>query len=262
MGTRNPKSNDTAIEKRRSSALSVVGKDESVALSAVLDRDETAWRRFVAEYDAPLRAVVRHATEATHPLSDDQVDEVMGDFWLALVAHNMRLLRAFNPSRGASLLTWLTFHVAQLAYEHVRRVGEEPAFVPLDEARHVPAPRARMPRLRNESVPTVDDAIRAAVRDAVASEVQAALARQPHAAATSSDEGFISINRAAQIADTHPATIRAWIRAGKLHAGRTGRHYKVRKADVIKIIEGSQHADSTIDFKGQIAAIMANDRES
>ena len=91
---------------KRSVTLSSTA-DETAELCAALDRDEPAWRRFVARYDRDLRAVVRHAAEADDPISDDQVDEVLGDFWLAVVANDMRVLRAFNPARGASLLTWL-----------------------------------------------------------------------------------------------------------------------------------------------------------
>src|SRR5581483_6062981 len=99
-----------AIAKRSPSAIARAAPSEETAeLAAVLDRDEAAWRRFVAHFDGPLRAVVRHATEATYALSDDQIDDVLGDFWMALVANDMRLLRAFNPARGSALLTWLTF---------------------------------------------------------------------------------------------------------------------------------------------------------
>ena len=168
MSARGPKTH--AIENRTPSALvraAPAALDEVSELAAVLARDEAAWRRFVGRYNESLRAVVRHATEVTHPLSDDQVDDVLGDFWLALVANDMRMLRAFNPTRGAALLTWLTFHVAHVVHEHLRRLGEEPMFVTLYEARNVPAPRSRTPRLRNEA-PSVDEAIRAAVRDVVA----------------------------------------------------------------------------------------------
>jgi|SRR6185312_59534 len=260
MTMRRSRSNPSTKRERASSVTVPARKEEGNDLSAVRDGDDAAWRRFVAAYDGPLRAVVRDATDATHSLTDDQVDDVMGDFWLALVAKNRRMLRAYDPSRGTDLLTWLTFHVAQLAHAHLQRLDDEPDLEPFDETRHVPVPCAPTPRLRNEAMPTVDDAIRAAVREAVAVEVRQALARAPHPMAPPSEEGFISINRAAEIADTHPATIRTWIRAGRLRAGRTGRHYKVRKSDVIKIIEGCQHNEITVDHKARIAAIMAGDR--
>jgi excisionase family DNA binding protein len=244
-----------ALEERTPNALTIAASTREVAevdeLAAVLARDEAAWRRFVARYDGPLRVVVRHAAEARHPLSDDQVDDVLGDFWVALVADKMRMLRSFNPTRGAALFTWLTFHVAHVAYEHLRRLSEEPKFVPLHEARNMPAPSTR-------SV-SVDEAIRAAVRDAVATELRHAIADKR--AAPPSEEGYISIAKAAEIADTHPATIRAWIRSGRLAAGRTGRHYKVLRSDVMQLISSGPKPDATVNAKKRIAEIIAADRE-
>ena len=166
--------------------------DEAAELRAVLERDEHAWRDFVKRFDSPLRQVVRHATEAIEPLSDAQVDDVLGDFWLRVVSDDVRLLRAFNPARGASLFSWLTFHVSHEALEYIRRIGKEPKMVPLEEAQHVPAPRTgRAPRLRNETSPatafdpklraesrasTIDDAIRECVRSTVLTVVREELA--------------------------------------------------------------------------------------
>lgn len=260
MTARIPKAR--ALERRSQTALTVAepaNVGEIDELTAVLARDDAAWRRFVGRYDGPLRVVVRHATEATHPLSDDQVDDVLGDFWAALIANDMRILRAFNPTRGAALLTWLTFQVAHVAYEYLRRLGEEPTWVPLHEARNVPAPCGPSPRLRSEA-PSVDDAIRAAVRDAVVSELRNAIGSVQRTDQSTS-EGYISIAKAAEIADTHPATIRAWIRSGQLPSGRTGRHYKVLRSDVIKLISSAPKPDATVDAQKRIAEIIAADRE-
>ena len=117
----------------------------------VLEGDEVAWRSFVARHDAALRTIVRQATETTNALSDDQIDDVMGDFWLAVVSNDMRLLRSFKPERGSTLLTWLTFHVAKTANNRVARLLAEPTMVPLDEALHVPAPWPRPARARKRS---------------------------------------------------------------------------------------------------------------
>jgi excisionase family DNA binding protein len=161
-------------------------------------------------------------------------------------------------------MTWLTFHIAQLAYERIERAGREPTFVALHAARNVPAPSARAPRLRAELTAdrSIEGAIRDVVRDAVASELKTAFASGApnRGGAESDDDGFISIERAAKIADSHPATIRSWIRAGRLQAGRAGRHYKVRKLDVINPMQSAQVADITCDNKSRIAEIMADDR--
>lgn len=145
-------------------------------LDFLVNGDEAAWRAFVAEYDPQLRAVVRHATEATQPLSQDEVDDVLGDFWLALIADNKRMLRAFNPQRGATLLTWLTFHIAGLAHDRASRRAREPERVSLKHARHVADPRPLpTPRFASEGA-TIDAAIRECVRSTVVDVVRQELA--------------------------------------------------------------------------------------
>ncbi len=131
-------------ENRRSSEEG----DERSELKATIAGDEGAWRRFVARNDPKLREVVRHATSGIRPLTEEQIEDVMGDFWLAAVQEDCRLLRTFKPSRGSSTFTWLTFQVARIAHEHVSRLLAEPEMVPLHEARNVPAARPRRMRSR------------------------------------------------------------------------------------------------------------------
>lgn len=213
----------TPVVRRRGAAAQrepqvVAAASEVDDLRLALERDEAAWRRLAARYDEPLRTVVREAAEAHGKLAEDHVDDVMGDFWLTTVAQDMRLLRAFKPERGSSLLTWLTFHVAQTAHEHVRRAGEEPAFVSLRAARHVALPPAPPARLRNEPrFDSIEDAIRTVVREAIAAERRDALRAEssPRGPSIVDDDAFISIERAASIADVHPGS-RSYMRAKAL----------------------------------------------
>src|SRR5690242_10472906 len=99
----------------RESIEPVAPTDAAPPIGAVLAGDERAWHLFVGHYGPQLRAVVEHASEATaDPLRADEIDDVLGDFWLAALASDMRMLRRFDARRGADLLTWLTFHVAQI----------------------------------------------------------------------------------------------------------------------------------------------------
>jgi len=213
--------------------------DEAVQLRLVLSRDERGWSEFVRRYDPPLREVIHHAARATaHPLTPDQVDDVMSDFWVLALENDLRLFRAFNPARGASLLTWLTFHVAQVAFEHVRRAAIEPEFVPLDRAPNVPDLRcAPTAKLRAESrVGTIDDAIRECVRTTVLTVVREELA---------------NANRKRDIAEAdHPRSAASWakqlgcsaeslvkrVKRGSLECVRIGSRYYFTRAQ----IEGSR----------------------
>jgi DNA-directed RNA polymerase specialized sigma24 family protein len=186
-----------AIEMRDPASGASTSSQPSPALSAVFAGDESAWRTFVAHYDPRLRAVARHATEATRPLTEDEIDDVLGDFWLAVVANDKRMLRAFDPRRGSDLLTWLTFHVARIAYEHVERAVREPEFVPLDQVPEISDPRpAPLTRLRSESgASTIDAAIRECVRSTVVAVVR---------------EELSTANRAREMAEADRPRSAAW----------------------------------------------------
>jgi hypothetical protein len=179
-----------ALEKRGTTALvsapthAIVSPpfalDGPPSLSAVLSGDEAAWRAFVAYYDPCLRSVVRHASEATtDPLPDDEIDDVLGDFWLNVVTQDKKMLRVFDPRRGSDLLTWLTFHVAHLVYQRLVERSDMPPTVSLRSARKVADPHnAPQPKLRSEigAAGSVDAAIRECVRSTVVSVVREELA--------------------------------------------------------------------------------------
>jgi excisionase family DNA binding protein len=111
-----------------------------------LSGDQAAWREIMRRYDSPLReAIVDAALEPS--INPADVDDLMSEFWLSLIEVDMRRLRAFNPSRGAALLSWLTIQLVQALREHERRRDAEPEMVPLDEVkRHAdtrPPPASR-----------------------------------------------------------------------------------------------------------------------
>lgn len=164
------------LDESYAEAQTPVCEQAVVHLDAILRGEQSAWRAFVAEYDPQMRTVVRHAAEATHPLTEDEIDDVLGDFWLAVVADNKRMLRAFNPRRGAALLTWMTFHVARIAHERASTRASEPKHVPLTHARRVPDPRPLpTPRFAAERA-TIDVAIRECVRSEVVDVVRKEMA--------------------------------------------------------------------------------------
>lgn len=112
--------------------------DDAALLAGVLARDEAAWREFVRRFSPALRDAVRATTD--EPMQEQDVSDVLGDFWLRMIDDDMRRLRAFDPSRGVALDSWLAIRAAQVAYERTTAERAGPRFEPLEEARHVPAP--------------------------------------------------------------------------------------------------------------------------
>lgn len=216
-------------------------------LADVLRGDTAAWRRFVAYYEPRLRALVRDAAEATELFSDADVDDVLGDFWLAVVSDEMRMLRAFKQERGADLLTWLALHISHVAHEQMQKKTAEPTFVPFDETRHGAAPAAA----------TVDEAIRAAVRDAISRELRTAPSTITPIATASASSEYVSPARAAEIAGVRPATIREWVSRGHLPSHRAGRLMRIRTEDLHAFLARGQERKNVVDIESRRRRALA-----
>ena len=200
--------------------------NEAATLAEALAGSEQTWRSFVRKYDPLLRDVVHQAT-AENPLSKSEMDDVLGEFWATVVANNMRLLRSFNPSRGSTLLTWLTFHVAGAASDYVARRAEEPTFVPLDEARNVAAPG--MINLRAEILAELDSP---AFRRELAKLVRAAVREERPSPV---DEGFIDAKSAADLLDMTVGAVRKAAFRGSLPCRRLGRKLRFVRSELLSL---------------------------
>jgi excisionase family DNA binding protein len=208
-------------------------------LREVLRGDASAWRRFVAYYEPPLRALVHDAAEATELFSDADVDDVLGDFWLAVVSDQMRMLRGFKPERGADLLTWLALHVSHVAHEHLQEKSDAPTFIRFDEKRHASASVG----------PTVDEAIRAAVRDAISRELRNTPSTSTVTAAPIAATEYVSAARAAEIAGVRPATMREWASRGRLPSHRAGRLMRIRTDDLHRFLAEGREPTNVVDME-------------
>jgi excisionase family DNA binding protein len=208
-----------------------VQPDDAALLAEVVAGSEQAWRRFVKKYDPLLRDVVHQAT-AENPLDKSDMDDVLGEFWAAVVANNMRLLRSFNPSRGSTLLTWLTFHVAGIASDYIAQRAEEPTFVPLDEARNVAAPG--MIDLRAEILAAINSP---ACRREIAKLVRAAVREERPALV---DEGLIDAKSAAELLGMTVGAIRKAAFRGSIPCRRVGRKLRFVRSELLALAKPSQ----------------------
>lgn len=93
----------------------------------------------------------------------------------------------------------------------------------------------------------LDATIRSIVRDVVREEIRAAFddrarASARNANANGGEGGYLSITRAATLADVAPGTLRRWIKAGRLPVRRAGRVYRVSRADLDTFLRGGRSA--------------------
>lgn len=100
--------------------------------------------------------------------------------------------------------------------------------------------------------------LRTLLREVVREEVRAALVE---AGTTNPDgDGYLSVQKAADLADVHADTIRAWIRAGRLHGYRAGRELRVLRTELHRFLEAGDLADTRETPEEEAATILARRR--
>ncbi|MGZ4777668.1 MAG: hypothetical protein ACXV5L_00605 [Thermoanaerobaculia bacterium] len=102
-------------------------------LKAVLAPDQVAWRRLVAQHEPALRRSIRNLDDERQ-ISDDEIDDVLADFWLLLLEDDLRRLRGFQASGGSDLGAWLALVAGEVARKELRRRERRPEHVPFDAA--------------------------------------------------------------------------------------------------------------------------------
>jgi len=91
----------------------------------------------------------------------------------------------------------------------------------------------------------IEETLRRIVRDVVREEIRTALDERAHTSARNSnashtDEGYLSLSRAAKLADVAPGTLRRWIKEGRIPTQRAGRVYRVSRTDLETFLKSGQ----------------------
>ena len=198
---------------------------ERALVRQVLAGDEHAWQKLVRRFDGPLREIVRESADAIEPLSAEQLDDVIGDFWLRMVEDDRRWLRRFRGE--GSLEAFLRFQVLAVAHDHIQRLRREPTMVSFDEKRHIPARESVTAKRASPDVaglaallqlPAELQALRSDVAQLGAAVEQLRRALPPV---------LLSVSDAANALGVSTVTVRRMVRAGKLAHVRVGRSVKV-----------------------------------
>lgn len=76
-----------------------------------------------------------------------------------------------------------------------------------------------------------------------------------------SSEVYVSVRRAAQIAEVHPATIRDWLRKELLHECHAGRELRVELAELHAFMRRSKKSDlDEVDLDARAREILQSPR--
>lgn len=108
-------------------------RSDEELLAEVLARNPRAWRELVRTHEPGLRAVVRDTAPEERPISDAEIDDVLGDFWLLLLEDDLRRLRGFQKCAGSQLADWLALVVSEVTRKELRRRERLPEMVVYDD---------------------------------------------------------------------------------------------------------------------------------
>ncbi|MFH2005142.1 MAG: sigma-70 family RNA polymerase sigma factor [bacterium] len=106
-------------------------------LSRVLDHQSDAWSELLRRYRALMfRCITKATSRVGAYLCQDDQDEIFCELCMNLLRDDMRKLRAYDPTRGVKLSTWLGLLAINTAYDHLRRRSRFPVLAPGED----PAP--------------------------------------------------------------------------------------------------------------------------
>jgi RNA polymerase sigma-70 factor (ECF subfamily) len=104
-------------------------------LEQVLLRDPEAWNELLRRYRALMfRCITKVAAKYDAVLSNEDANEIFGDMCFNLLRDDMRKLRAYDPTRGAKLGSWLGLLAINTAYDYLRQTSRRPLLDRLDHA--------------------------------------------------------------------------------------------------------------------------------
>jgi RNA polymerase sigma-70 factor (ECF subfamily) len=96
-------------------------------LEGLLMNERAAWAAFHTRYDRLIESCIgRVLRKFQSRVSIEDAREVKASFYLALVQNEMHKLRAFDPSRGCKLGTFIGMIAANCAHDHLRSIRREP----------------------------------------------------------------------------------------------------------------------------------------
>lgn len=100
---------------------SLHGCSDQMLLRELLDRNEAAWREFVARYRALIyhcvnKVVHRHARS----VAEADLDEMYAEVLMVLLRDDMRRLRMYDPGRGTKLSSWIAMLAINATHDHLR----------------------------------------------------------------------------------------------------------------------------------------------
>lgn len=135
---------------------------------AVLAREPAAWPTFFAKYERLVVSCIRKVMRRWGaPFNDEDIEDLVSATALNIVKDDYKKLRAFDPSRGYKLSSWIGLIATNSAHDALRRRGPTEVWsaVALDDT--APVPLQSEEALASDTLEAEDEAraLRAAVAE-------------------------------------------------------------------------------------------------
>jgi len=96
-------------------------------LRAVLRQDEIAWRELIRRFRGLIyRCITKVLCKYESVLGNEDVNEIFSEVCFNLLRDDMKKLRAYDPSRGSKLGSWIGLISINTAYDHLRVTARQP----------------------------------------------------------------------------------------------------------------------------------------
>ncbi len=105
----------------------------------------------------------------------------------------------------------------------------------------------------------LEDILRNLMRDVVREELSS-FAKQATPLRNATDDVYLSVTKAARVADVAPGTIRAWIRQGRLASKRAGRVLRIGRSELERFMAGELSAVTRSDITRRADAMSGKKR--
>jgi RNA polymerase sigma-70 factor, ECF subfamily len=108
--------------------------EDAALVGQLVVRDPAAWRVFTKKYAPVVIACIRRVLgRFSRVTSEHDVDEVYARFCAELLASDHKKLRAYDPSKGSRLSTWLGLLAGNSTYDYLRRLKRDRVCEPLTD---------------------------------------------------------------------------------------------------------------------------------
>lgn len=110
----------------KAAPVAAPANDESSFIAALVEQQPAAWREFQRRFDRVILRCITKVTKSFSSVSQDDVREIYAQLYVSLIANERSKLRAFDPSRGSSLSSYVGMLAIHCAYDWLRSVRREP----------------------------------------------------------------------------------------------------------------------------------------